>query len=46
MAEKGEIEVRYCSTDRILADVLTKPLYAAKFENLLNVIGVLDVATE
>jgi hypothetical protein len=40
--ESGDIEVQYCATENILADVLTKPLVSARHSKLCNAIdGVL-----
>ena len=34
--KKGEIEVRYCDTERMLADGFTKPLQGKKFVYFRN----------
>jgi hypothetical protein len=36
--ESGDIEVQYCSTENMLADVLTKPLVSARHSKLCNAI--------
>jgi hypothetical protein len=36
--ESGDIEVQYCATENMLADVLTKPLVSAKHSKLCNAI--------
>ncbi len=40
MAQKGVIQVEYCSTEDMLADVFTKPLTKAKFQSLITKIGL------
>jgi hypothetical protein len=37
-AESGDIEVQYCATENMLADVLTKPLVSARHNKLRNAI--------
>jgi hypothetical protein len=32
--EKGDIEMRYIDTERLLADIFTKPLYSSRFADL------------
>jgi hypothetical protein len=34
--ESGDIEVQYCATEKMLADVLTKPLMSARHGKLCN----------
>jgi KUP system potassium uptake protein len=34
--ESGDIEVQYCATENMLADVLTKPLVSARHNKLCN----------
>jgi kynurenine formamidase len=36
--EIGDIEVQYCATENMLADVLTKPLVSARHSKLCNTI--------
>jgi hypothetical protein len=36
--ESGDIEVQYCATENMLADVLTKPLVSARHNKLCNAI--------
>jgi hypothetical protein len=36
--ESGDIEVQYCATESMLADVLTKPFVSAKHNKLCNAI--------
>jgi len=36
--ESGDIEVQYCATENMLADVLTKPLVSARHSKLCNAI--------
>jgi len=31
MKEKGQLSVRYCPTDKLVADNMTKPLHGPKF---------------
>jgi hypothetical protein len=38
MVESGDIEVQYCATENMLADVLTKPLVSARHSKLCNAI--------
>ena len=42
MSEKKEVTFKYCPTDKMLADILTKPLGGNKFEELRSAIGVLN----
>lgn len=42
MAQKGEIKLQHCPTDRMLADMLTKPLGSVKFESFRSAIGALN----
>ena len=39
VAEKV-VEVRYCKTDDMIADILTKPLCAPKFNKLRSMMGM------
>ena len=34
----GVIEIRFCPTEQMLADVLTKPLGKVRFQKLINII--------
>ena len=36
----GTVNVQYCSTENMLADMLTKPLASTKFSQLCSLIGV------
>jgi hypothetical protein len=36
--ESGDIDVQYCATENMLADVLTKPLVSARHIKLCNAI--------
>jgi hypothetical protein len=36
--ESGDIEVQYCATENMFADVLTKPLVSARHNKLCNAI--------
>jgi hypothetical protein len=36
--ESGDIEAQYCATEKMLADVLTKPLVSAKHSGVCNAI--------
>jgi hypothetical protein len=36
--ESGDIEVQYCATENMLADVLTKPFVSALYNKLCNAI--------
>jgi hypothetical protein len=38
--EKGDIEIRYIDTERQLADIFIKPLYASCFADLRGEIGI------
>ena len=40
--DKKDIEVKYCSTDLMLADIFTKGLLGNKFQSLCNLIGIVD----
>ena len=41
--KKGTIDVQYCRTDDMIADILTKGLYAERFEKLRDMAGVKDL---
>ncbi len=38
--ESGEVVVRHCPTNMMLADVLTKPMSGKQFNALLHAIGI------
>ena len=38
--KKGTIDIQYCRTDNVIADMLTKGLYAERFEKLRDMAGV------
>jgi hypothetical protein len=38
LSGEGDIEVQYCATENMLADVLTKPLVIARHGKLSNAI--------
>ena len=38
--KKGTIDIQYCRTDDVIADMLTKGLYAERFEKLRDMAGV------
>jgi hypothetical protein len=38
--EKGDIEMRYIDTERLMTDIFTKPLDASRFADLRGEIGV------
>lgn len=40
MYEEGEIELEYCSTEHMVADILTKPLTCVKFGYLRRLLGL------
>ena len=44
-SKKGTIEVKYCKTEDMVADMLTKALYRLKFENFRDMAGVRDIQT-
>ena len=37
---KGKLEVKYCSVEEQVADLLTKPLKISSFEHLRNKLGM------
>ena len=39
-SRRGTIQVKYCSTEDMVADMLTKALYGNKFEKFRNMAGV------
>ena len=39
----NEIEIVYCPTDDMIADVMTKPLSKEKFEKFRLLLGVVDI---
>ena len=41
---EGSIELRYCTTENMLADMFTKGLSGPKFKKLRNLIGMLDIS--
>ena len=42
-AKKGNIEVEYCRTDDMIADMLTKGLYAERFAKLKEMVGIKEL---
>ena len=40
----GEVVLEYCSTQDMLADMLTKPIAAVQFENLRDRLGIKGAA--
>jgi len=36
MVREGILEIEYCSTDQMIADILTKPLFGQKFVVMKN----------
>ena len=46
LLDKGQVEIKYCLTDQMIADFFTKPLQGALFNHLRNVImGTEDIHT-
>ena len=41
--KKGIIDVQYCKTDDMIADMLTKGLYAEQFARLRDMAGVKEL---
>ncbi|PPQ83944.1 hypothetical protein CVT24_005864 [Panaeolus cyanescens] len=41
----GDVEVKHVRTDKMIADIFTKPLARVKFEEFRKLLGVLDVNT-
>ena len=41
----GEIELKYCRSDRMLADMLTKGLSGTVFETLREMAGIVPIPT-
>ncbi|KXJ73441.1 hypothetical protein RP20_CCG015856 [Aedes albopictus] len=46
LAERNEINVTYCPTETMIADVLTKPLNRVRFEMLRKKMGILPATDE
>jgi hypothetical protein len=44
--KNGEVEVVYCSTDKMLADLLTKGLAGPRHQELTHAIGIQGVTIE
>ncbi len=42
--ENGSIQLKYCCTEEMLADLLTKPLTKAPFQKFRSAIGVQTIA--
>ena len=43
---KGHIDIRYCQTDKMMRDYMTKPLHGAMFDNFWQWIMHLPVAAQ
>ena len=43
---EGHIDVRYCPTDKMIGDYMTKPLHGAKFDSFHQQIMHLPVAAQ
>ena len=43
---KGHIDIRYCPTDKMIGDYMTKPLHRVKFDNFWQKIMHLPVAVQ
>ena len=43
---KGHIDIRYCPTDKMIREYMTKPLHRAKFDNFQQQIMHLSVAAQ
>ena len=43
LKEKGDIVFKYCSTNEMIADMLTKPLSADKLQKFKNMLGLIKV---
>ena len=43
---KGHIDIRYCPTDEMIGDYMTKPLHGAKIDNFQQQIMHLPVAAQ
>ena len=43
---KGHIDIRYCLTDEMIGDYMTKPLHGVKFDNFWQQIMHLPVAAQ
>ena len=41
----GTIELKYCFTENMVADILTKGLCRANFEKLRKLVGVVPIPT-
>ena len=42
--DDGQVNLEYCPTQDMLADIMTKPIVAAKFSYLRTKLGIEDVA--
>ena len=42
LIQRKEIEVKYCPTDSMVADYMTKPITGTKFKNLRKIIMNMD----
>jgi len=45
MKEKGQLSIRYCPTDKLVADYMTKPLHGSKFKEFRQQIMNLSTST-
>lgn len=45
LQQKGDIMLKYCPTDKMLADILTKPLGPEKTRRFREQLGIMDAAT-
>ena len=43
---KGHVDIKYCLTDKMIGDYMTKPLHGAKFDGLCQQIMHLPVAAQ
>jgi hypothetical protein len=42
MMQRGEMELRYISTDEQIADILTKPLSRVKYDYFIDKLGMMQ----